>query len=105
MSVESKKGSASMEMGSSESAKEYNKAASTGETRSAFASITSKSYDFYLTDNSRIHPLLKAAVKKLEGDRSDTAVRDFLNNFGSDYMFRAIYGGKVTQQTSAESTE
>ena len=66
-----------MMMGSSNSAAEYESAAKKGETRSAFATITSTNYDVYLLDEMSLSPMFKDAILRLEDDSSDDKMRDF----------------------------
>jgi len=92
-----------MEMGSSTSSGEYEKAASAGETRSAFATIIARNYDAFITDTTSFSPEFDEEYEKLTKDSSDAALRSFVNRFGTDYLRSAKLGGKVSQQTSAQA--
>jgi len=91
-----------MMTGSSESSKDYNAAAKSGADMSAFATITSLDYDVFVKDTTSMSSEFTAEIEKLAVDDSDASMRQFFSLFGTDYLYAAKLGGKVTQQTSAK---
>jgi len=90
-----------MMIGSSESSQEYKAAADSGSDMSAFATITSWNYDVFVKDITSMSSDFTAEIAKLVVDSSDASMRKFFSLFGTDYLYAAKLGGKVTQQTSA----
>lgn len=91
-----------MMTGSSESSQEYKAEADLGSDMSAFATITSWNYDVFVKNTTSMSSDFTAEIAKLNVDSSDPSMRKFFSLFGTDYLYAAKLGGKVTQQTSAK---
>jgi len=92
-----------MMIGSSSSSQEYDAAAKSGQDMSAFATITSWNYDVFLKNVTSFSPEFNDQITKLKSDSSDANMRQFFSLFGTDYLYAAKLGGKVTQQSSTTS--